>query len=230
MRILALKDLQSDRNTIEAAFVKLFKDYSDSGIENVEYKLEEEDFNFTWVKYNPNIFTDSLGVDFSHIKKITEKIERDKYDMVCILIDSSNWQMGTDPVWGWNLGRFFNGTQVQLIRVSSIQSTYLVLAQELMHTFDQFIKLETGTNINKILDVKDFDEDVVHKLAFSYNESYRKLSPMLNKTFYVRKLRYRLQQANKANIMIIQLLAKIIAELKMKLLSRESKPFIRKDY
>ena len=58
-----------------------------------------------------------LGVEFAFINKDTKAIslyDLVKYDSVCYLIDEKNWKSTT--TWGWNLGEFFNGYQVQLIR------------------------------------------------------------------------------------------------------------------
>ena len=112
--------------------------------------------------------------------------------------------MGTDTVYGWNLGEFFNGVQVQLIRVSSVRSTYLILAMELMHTFDQFIRLETGQDIARLLAVSNFDEDIVHKYAFDYIPWYTRISELLNKTFLIRRTRHQLGESQVLRVRFLQ--------------------------
>src|SRR3990167_6394973 len=73
-----------------------------------------------------------------------------------------------DGIWGWSMG-FYNGYHVQLIRgfgqnntVNSIYYQYVTFLEELFHSWDEFIWYELGISLEQVMNVKDFDNEIVH--------------------------------------------------------------------
>lgn len=219
MRQIALFNKGIDQEIAKNAIASLTADYTASGVDfSSEYEeIDIPDIRF--VKYNPRSYSNSLGLDFLIISRIAKDVKKrhgNKYDLITIFISKEDWQMGDERVLGWNMGEFFSGYQIQQVGVFEQRLTYLVLAQEIMHSFDQFIKLELGINIAKLLGVKDFDEDIVHYYQFEYKEWYKKLALLLNRTFEIRKVRYKL---NQKQFSLIEILKMLIQELKMQIIN-----------
>lgn len=219
MRQIALLNKGVDKVMAKKAIDRLAQDYKDTGVD-FQYDIEDIDIgDVRFVKYNPRVYANSLGLDFPIVSRIAKDIRKrhgDKYDLVTIFIAPEDWAKGDGGVWGWNMGEFFSGYQIQQVRISGDLWTYNVLAQEIMHSFDQFIQLELRINIANLFGVKNFDNDIVHHYQYSYLDFYRKLSLLLNRTFEIRKIRYTLKETQ---FSLIELLKMIVQELRIQLIN-----------
>ena len=109
------------------------------------------------------------------------------YYSVAYVFPFTMWQ--APAIWGWSMG-FYNGYHIQLIRgmgrnntVDSIYSMYVTFLEELFHGWDECIWYELGELIEPALNVKDFDEDVVHGKRWNYLTYIAFLEPYLIRIF-----------------------------------------------
>lgn len=223
MRQICLFNKGVDAVTAKKGIEKLALDYINTGIK-FSYDIENIDIKTEFIKYNPKIYKNSLGLDFYIISKEAKRIRKkygDKYDLITIFIDKNDWKMGDGLVAGWNMGEFFSRYQIQQVMVSTERSVYLILSQELMHSWDQFSWLELKVDIAQLLGVRDFDRDIVHKYQYEYNGIYGKLALVINRTFEIRKLRYenelKLNQTRTILVTIVTMLTQIIQDLKIQI-------------
>jgi hypothetical protein len=112
----------------------------------------------------------SEGIKKSYIADATREIYRrhtEAVDQVVFFIHRDNWNL--TGVWGWNLSKAYNGYGVQQCRFDNrnLANTVGTLYHELMHDHDTFIYTYKGINIETILKVKDWDDDVVHGGKYS---------------------------------------------------------------
>lgn len=204
IRLLCVVDeaSRSKLDKIKDALEQMKADYEVVEGLTVDWHIEYEDFSrLDWVKYNPG-YDDGetyLGVDFSFIVKRAKETKNrfgERYDCLVLIIDEEHWKQGTQTVWGWNLGQFFSGYQVELVMArESTRDMYLILAMEIFHAMDNFIFRELGENVSDFFEVESFDEDVVHGrhpeyVAFKYRPPIRKMGQLLLDTFTIRMKRY----------------------------------------
>lgn len=225
IRVKILVDLTSsdNRKVIEAAFKRCAQDYLTTNLEMIG-EFEYKDFkDIKFVPYNYALIKkEVLGVDFGTIRSTTRQLrakDGDLYDAVCLVIDESNWKMGEQEVWGWNLGEFFDGYQVQLIRDNPNEEyLYKTFAMELHHSLNDFVWKELGIDLSKFLGVNDYDEDVTHGRdpkwkAYEYRPSILKMEELLIRTFDKRNKR-----------LLVQLYQTVIVLLRTLILKLQAKP------
>lgn len=171
----------------------------------IQVTSQKEYRNFDGVKFVPYRYhsendttVESLGVDFAVINQETLKVrlrEKDKIDYVILVIDQSNWKQGTGPTWGWNLGEFFNNYQVCLVMGQpNVNGMKMTFAMEIAHGIDNFVSAEIGGDLAALLEVKDFDEDVIHGqtppwIAYEYAPLFERIKAYIVQVFDKRRLR-----------------------------------------
>lgn len=108
----------------------------------------------------------------------------DEYGIVYVF-DFSNWQ--APGISGWSMG-FYNRHHVQLIKGNSkneatdnIYSMFVTFHEELLHGFDEFLWYELGISLEQILNVGDFDYDIVHAKRWNYDKELKIIIPYLIK-------------------------------------------------
>lgn len=180
-------------SVIWEAWKKFMEDYRDiAGLSFERYVHFRDLSNLEWVEYNPELYKGAYGVDFAFINTETKKIYDElgpKYDCVMFVIDEANWKT-PNSAWGWNLGLFYNGHQVQLIRASTVDFTYMGFAMEVLHAMDNFARTELGVNVETIFGVRNFDEDIVHAKAYNYRPYIAQVGGLLLEAFLKRNQRY----------------------------------------
>ena len=185
--------------------------------------------NLRWEDYSGR---GDLGIEFAFINKDTRTIslyDLVKYDSVCYLIDEKNWKSTT--TWGWNLGEFFNGYQVQLIRGDIREDfMYKTFKMEIFHMMDDVYFKRMGKSLD-VFFKGDFDEDIVHirnsagTYTFYYDEAMKKMKDLLIAMF-VRKEDYiHLTQPQKEALQI-SIIGKIIMLMRqyLALILKSSRP------
>jgi len=232
MRILAIVDEKSeDYPTYTSALEKLKSDYE--GVLDVSWKFEYVDLsNLKWEPYGA--LPGDLGVSQSWLNKDSGRVfNRDGYahDTIVYFIDHENWKQGDTIIFGWNLGRFFNNYQIQLVRTEpqrlhnvpreqdqGFRNVLLTLRMEVHHSLNNFIYREMGIHAKNILNVDNFDEDVTHGklnppyVRFEYRNSIEALKTFLVETFRRRLMKYKKQLLVK----ILALLRQILMRLRIK--------------
>lgn len=202
MRLLVLTN--DKLKAVEA----LKKDYDETGVD-FTYDVENYDVPINFVTYYGTV----KGLDYSTVRKLTREAKKKhggKYDAIVIFIKYEDWD---EPyVMGWSMGRFYSDYQFSQVRGDD----YRVLAQELLHTWDNFAKLEMGIDLASLLGVNDFDEDIVHAYQFEYKEFYTKLALVINRTFEIRRIRYEKEKVEYGFIQALQAFRRI---LRMKLIN-----------
>ena len=117
----------------------------------------------------------------------------DTIDCVVYFIPDNYWtKEGNQNIYGWNGGVFFNGYQVEQIRTVAIERyNHLSLSMELFHALDNIIDKTKGLHFtNKLFNVADFDENIVHdeqKWYKGYRNEIGILTPVLVEVFSPRK-------------------------------------------
>ena len=162
MRILLLTDkfLSGREEHIEDVLVRIRKDYSD--VTKVTWLYQPEPFGgVEWVNYTKR----ALGIDYATIEELTKQVRKDSgdiFDHVILLIHPVNWKDGFFRIGGWNLGRFYNGYSVQIVKATERDDwLYKILAMELIHSIDEFAYKELGINFDNLMGM-DFDFDIIH--------------------------------------------------------------------
>lgn len=231
MRILIILDIKSKGKEaiIQDAWNKFLADYSDTGL-----KIERTDVwldlsQVPWVEYPYMGIKDLYGFDLNWVRNYCNllwKIENGKYDSVVFAVDETNWKE-PNKAWGWNLGQWFNDYQVQMVRVSP----YLDLGfrMEIAHNLDQFINRELGVNLNKLLSISDWDEDIIHGRMTNPNNPYLyyerwfgKIGDLLVKTFDKRRKKWE-------QVLILRKLLELYTKLVNLLQRRENIPLMREE-
>jgi len=157
---------------------------------DVVWDIKRQDLsNLPWQIY----WADNWGVDTTWVTDNTKDLG--DYDSVAFVIDWDNWtKEGNQSIWGWNLGRFYNGYQVQLIRFAdnNIKSVYYTFLMELFHALDDFYYKDTGKRLEELFNVTDFDEDIVHARhddyeVFKYIPAVRQMKDILIELFKIKE-------------------------------------------
>jgi len=235
MRLLCLVDERAQSyGSVPRALEKLRELYA--GILPVTWTIEYRNFDgIKWVPYftNPEGFSD-YGVDWARIQTDTREIwNRHGYAFDCVVyfIHPDNWYPQDSPVAGWNLGAFYNNYQVQLVRAKDIPNIEFTLKMEIFHNHNEFVYRELGVDLAKVYGVKDFDEDIVHGLAYGtlsqekavalfgrgytkweYRIALEKVKDLLDRTFGRRMKRYQLTLFQKLLVIYRGLLLKATTE------------------
>lgn len=222
IRLLVIVDSSLKKEKILDILKRLSFDYKTDNL-ILTWDFESQDFSDKkWVSYKCYGCKNCLGLDFTFINEIadrTNRVHKEKYDCLCLVLDEKNWRMTDDcKAYGWNLGRFFKNYQVQLIKMDD-KWLYETFAMEIFHAMDNFVFKELGVNLSHVLNVSDFDEEIVHKYAFNYRLWILKIEKQLIECFELRNKNY-----NKWKRIEIIRLMKLVVSLYRKLILHYQKP------
>ena len=120
MRILILKDDNVTEGFIDSALERIKADYA--AVTPVSWTYKLADFSTTpWEYYDAQ----SKGLDREFIKSVAQDMwnrENERYDHLIFVIHPTNWQDGTSPTGGWNLGRYYpyltKGYSVEIVKAT----------------------------------------------------------------------------------------------------------------
>lgn len=232
IRILCVLDLWTDFENVRVALDKVREDY-ETGTENkVSLSFVTQNSDFTGIPFE-DYYGGNYGVSREWIRKFAKErftMFGDTIDCIMLFIKDKNWTLsGNRNIWGWNLGEFFSGYQIQLIRMKEKEGNLpydyvnrwnrLTVSMELAHSLDNMADAK-GISLENIFGVLDFDEDIVHNQTMwhnGYRDQLRIIADSLVKMFQVRETKLK----------IIELLGKLVELLRMKLSKVESEPIIR---
>lgn len=185
MRNLILVNKGADLELVKQSISKLKEDYKQVGI-TASFYFKDTHYNLEFEEYS----TGNYGLKKSLVSRIARDIKKesgDKYDLITIMISEDKW-VGDNTI-GWNMGKFYGSYHFQQVKVTDNHWTKDILAQELMHSWDNFAK-EEGISLSKMYGVRSFDEDIVHARQFDYDKTYIELAFTINSVFRKRKERY----------------------------------------
>lgn len=165
MRIICLKDDTIPEQDVTDAFRALAGHYREHAKDAVEYTIENRHF-----KRAP--YEEYWGGQRGLKKRFVATLARDivqrygkhAFDHVVIMVHPDNWTPDDDGIWGWNLAGARSGLETQQVRFDpgNPANTLGTLYHETMHAHDQFIYRTTGTLAERILGIRDWDDEVVH--------------------------------------------------------------------
>jgi len=137
----------------------------------VEWTIEERDYtDYEVEEYLP--WRGYWGLKRSDIRTVTDDVYkrwRENIDVVVFLIDSNNWRL--TGVWGWAISKHYNGYGVLQVRFANeqkhsdqrnVNNTVGTLYHELMHDHDTMVFTHTGTLVEHIVPVENWDAFAVH--------------------------------------------------------------------
>lgn len=199
IKLLIVVDTAIDYlSDVEKALEKQRQDYltGTNGEVDIVWEIIRQDLsNLNWVEYGYG--NDNYGLDIKWVKGDTANIAdsyEDKIDSVAYVFDWNSWTTKGNQIWGWNLGIFYNGYQVQLVKAGrgAIQAMYYTFLMELMHAHNDFYRRATGKRLEDIFnDVALWDEDIVHARhddyeVFKYIPVIRQMKDILIDLFKIK--------------------------------------------
>lgn len=179
MRTLILKDKDIRKDGVDSLVHNISSFYVKElpyQMSLMDYTVRDKDFtDLNYTNYRDGYF----GIDKSRIDKETREInekEGSSYDNIVYLVHEDKWlpdsaelqeEKGVDGrigLWGWNLSYAFQGYEIQQVRWDKDKpvNTFGTLNHEHFHSFDSYPYRKIGAKVWNILDVKDFDDEVVH--------------------------------------------------------------------
>lgn len=169
-----------------------------------------------WVERKQKFYASDEYV-FTYTKQI-EAEHGTNVDAVLFFIDNRNWKQGRARLNGFKLGRVFNGFYVAFTR---LRRGYKDTAEhEVLHFIDEYVKVNTGRKLEDILQVKDFDTNVVHGLeywqkGYYYDQVWQAIAPHISEAVHNRRNQTGAQKLG--NLLLqIKLLMQVLNLLKYK--------------
>jgi len=144
---------------------------------DIEWVIQERDYSdYPIEEYWGGYF----GIQHQWLKDRCAEVYKkyaEKIDQVVFLVASDNWVLddtdivGAGLVWGWNHSNQMSGYGVQQVRFAQVKNhtdarnvnnSAGTLYHELMHDHDTYVFVNTGEIIEKLTNVNNHDNDVVH--------------------------------------------------------------------
>lgn len=166
MKILLLLDNKINEAQLKQVKKEVAGIYKKNGVE-ISFTDEWRDFSNVPKEWYDK---EAEGVQRAYIDKVAKEIYaryEEEVDQVVFFIHRDHWNL--TGVWGWNLSKVYSGYGVQQCRFDSRNTANSVgtLYHEMMHDHDAFIYTYTGVVVENIVNVVDFDDDVVHGGKYS---------------------------------------------------------------
>lgn len=170
MRTLILKDSTIPQDEFEEVIhqvSEIYKTYADVTLDiTVETRYWER---LPFTEYAPGNRGVAWGMLDAVAYDTTHRFGKN-VDQIVVMVDNENWVPVKDNIWGWNISAGVRGYEIQQVRFDTQRETPAVriansvgtLFHEMMHSHDGFIYRMTGVRIAPLVNVPDWDEDVVH--------------------------------------------------------------------
>jgi len=175
----------------------------------IRVTIEEFDGDtIEWVERRKRYYaTDSFV--FEYTKRIHREHGTD-VDAVMFFVDRKNFKQGKVRLRGFKLGRIFNGYHVAFTRY---RRGYEQTAEhESLHFIDEYVKENTGIKLERVLNVDDFDDDVVHSqlywrdLKYKYDEVWANIGSYISNAVFQRRKGTLVFQLNQIKVALTELL------------------------
>lgn len=139
-------------------------------------------------------------------KEVVKKHGEFAFDFIMVMIHEDNWKSDTTPdikgdgIWGTNYSYIFGKQCLEYCRwdKDKLANTFGTAYHERHHSFDALIKQELGIDIQPILNVSRYDNEITHGNTAPWKyirhkenlESLRIMKPYLQQAFEKRKNRH----------------------------------------
>lgn len=168
MRAVILKDRDIPQDQLD----QVLTDFTDFINEHTEltprFFIEETNYNF----YATYIDSDGdIRPTHTYLKAKTDEVFN-KYgrygtDHVFLLIHEDNWLSDTETtkgIWGTNYSNIYHGYQVHYCRWDrdNIANSFGTMYHEMHHSFDALIGGMLDQDVNKLINVSNWDRDITH--------------------------------------------------------------------
>lgn len=231
MRALVFKD----KDIPQAEYNQLLKDYSafikkHTGIVCTFWTKEYDYSDYPTVldTDGDDVMRPSFLADLA--KETSKNYNEYGTDHLVTLIHESNWKSGSTAnrkgIWGTNYSYRFGNYQVHYCRwdKKNIANTFGTLYHEMFHSFDALTQVETGINLNKVLGVTAFDNEIVHGKNTDYKyiryqentDVLKKIAPFLVSAYQVR-LKKHAEYTKGLQLTVISLLERLVALYRQRL-------------
>lgn len=142
------------------------------------------------------------GLSSSVVKKYGEF----GFDFIMVMVHQDNWKSDTTPdikgdgIWGTNYSYAFGKHCLDYCRwdKNNIANTFGTAYHERHHSFDAIVKVETGVDVNPLLNVSRYDAEITHGGTKPWKyirhkenlDSLKVMKPHLLKAFAERKRKH----------------------------------------
>ena len=152
------------------------------------------------------------------------------FDFIMVMVHEDNWKSDTTPhikgdgIWGTNYSYIFGKHCLEYCRwdKDSSSNTFGTAYHERHHSFDAIVKVETGVDVNPLLNVSRYDAEITHGGTKPWRyirhkenlESLAIMKPHLVKAFAERKRKHEEVQKGMMET-IIKLATQVLYLLRM---------------
>ena len=230
MRHVILKDKKISATQYKAWVKEDTAFWKEYGIETT-YEVIETDYSTypTFVDSEGDIRPTDTYLQ-SLASPIVKKYGEFGFDFIMVMVHQDNWKSDTTPdikgdgIWGTNYSYTFGKHCLDYCRwdKNNQANTFGTAYHERHHSLDAIIKVETGVDVNPLLNVSRYDAEITHGGTkpwkyIRYKENLKSLTimkPHLIKAFAERKRKH--EEANKGMMeTIISLATQVVYLLKM---------------
>ena len=153
------------------------------------FTIEEYDgASIEWDVRNNKAYASDKFV-FKHTERIAAK-HGTNVDSVKFFVGGRNWVNDDVRLLGFKLGRVFNGYYVTFTKY---RRGYEDTAEhEDLHFIDEYVKVNTGVVFETLLNVQDFDSDIVHgdeywRRGYNYDRIWERIGPHVSNAVFKRR-------------------------------------------
>lgn len=174
MRHLILKDKYISKSELDKWIKQDTKFFEDNcGFTN-EYVVIEQDY------YDYPTYIDSDGdirptVTYLHelVKPLESLHGKWAFEHIMVMIHEYNWKSdptGKGGIWGTNYSYTLSNGHVQYCRwdKNNVANSFGTAYHERAHAFDALIHTEIGLNVNPLINVVNYDQEMVHGRSPKY--------------------------------------------------------------
>lgn len=170
MKVLCLADKTIEKSQIKDVYDEVFSIYRDNTKLDPQVKVETRNFsNLPFSYYD----SEARGISKSFINKKAKEISKIyKYsvDLVDFMVHEDNWLPGNEGIWGWNIANEHHGYEIEQTRwdPNNKANSEGTLYHEIAHSHDSFTYRNIGVWLEKIINVGDWDDAMVHGNSDKY--------------------------------------------------------------
>jgi hypothetical protein len=160
-----------DKKIPKTEYKQLQKEYGAFIKEHTGITIEWTTVDYDFTDYPINIDVDGDAVLRPTFMKgiadeVTKRYGDFGFDNIITLIHFSNWKSapgGRPGIWGTNYSYVYGNYHFQYCRWNErLANSFGTVNHEIDHTFDALVKQEIGIDLNRILNVVNYDRDTTH--------------------------------------------------------------------
>lgn len=189
--------------------------FKDRGISTTKYRSQLEAWGVTSEEVDaPAIVWQGQDIDPAWLRTFTATLYEKRGETVdAIQFITSDWQGGFN-IRGKHYHYPYGGYQVGVVRER--RGWEDTARHELMHTFDDIVRIYLGISLAKIVKVADWDEDVVHGRdrrfkEYEYDDAWKAVRGHVNVAIALRKQLAKMSWRQRAVVLLRQLAQQLMA-------------------